>query len=172
VEDVVVKTLAETCPVIAIGKPSDPMPPVGAARLYCNDETKWRIIASNPMEHASLIVLRPAASEGVQWELKQILSDRFLSKCALLLVSTDGLPFSKSAYANFRSTIADFHRFELPVLGWNSWYFYFNSEGNMTFADADTAASPEEGLALATSHIVAVIRFRDLQSITGRSASL
>jgi hypothetical protein len=59
-------------PVVAIGKPGEPLPELGAARVYVgNDE--WQHQVGMWMRSASLVVIRVGASPGVLWELQQAL---------------------------------------------------------------------------------------------------
>jgi hypothetical protein len=115
-EETTAESFADTCPVVTVGRPGDPMPPIGAVRVYCRHEADWRELVHGLLEHGGLIVLRPAASEGVQWELNEVLTgDR--DRCVLLLVDAEGLPFDKQTYKDFRETVARTCGVELPMAG-------------------------------------------------------
>jgi TM2 domain-containing membrane protein YozV len=60
-------------PVVAIGKPGEPLPELGAARLYVDHEA-WQTEVLALMDRAALVVLRIGSSPGVLWELEQALS--------------------------------------------------------------------------------------------------
>ncbi|MEO0604041.1 MAG: hypothetical protein AAF211_21570 [Myxococcota bacterium] len=62
-------------PVIAIGDPRDPIPPLGAARIFVEDEgSGWQDVVRGLVARARLVVLCPGESEGVQWELAHLRS--------------------------------------------------------------------------------------------------
>lgn len=57
-------------PVIAIGKPGERLPELGAARLYVgNDE--WQQVVGSWIDSAALVVLRAGETEGLWWEVTQ-----------------------------------------------------------------------------------------------------
>jgi TM2 domain-containing membrane protein YozV len=60
-------------PVIAIGKPGEPLPELGAARLYVGHDV-WQQEVLRLMRSAVLVVVRVGASPGVLWEIEQALS--------------------------------------------------------------------------------------------------
>ncbi|MBV9890126.1 MAG: TM2 domain-containing protein [Rhizobacter sp.] len=59
-------------PVVAIGKPGEPLPELGAARLYVADDA-WQAKVRELMRMARLVVLRIGASPGLIWEIEQAL---------------------------------------------------------------------------------------------------
>lgn len=60
-------------PVIAIGKPGEPLPELGAARLYVEQDV-WQQEVLRLMRCAALVVVRVGASPGVLWEIEQALT--------------------------------------------------------------------------------------------------
>lgn len=60
-------------PVIAIGKPGEPLPELGAARLYVSNDA-WQAKVCELMRMARLVVLRIGASPGLLWEIEQALA--------------------------------------------------------------------------------------------------
>jgi TM2 domain-containing membrane protein YozV len=60
-------------PVVAIGKPGERLPELGAARLYVgNDE--WQEVVRRFMREAALIVIRAGETAGVWWEIEEALA--------------------------------------------------------------------------------------------------
>jgi hypothetical protein len=57
-------------PVIAVGRPGEPLPYLGAARFYVPDD-QWRTEVRRLMELSQLIVLRLGPGEGLWWEVEQ-----------------------------------------------------------------------------------------------------
>lgn len=155
VEEIAIGVVAKTCPVIAVGRPGDPMPPVGAARLYCSEESDWRQLVGGLLINSALVVLRPGNSEGVRWELQQVLASKHRNRCALLLVDSEGLPFDKKTYLQFRDLVAQTCSVDLPIAGWNAWLMYFDSQGRAQTVDAGTIDNPGRELARAVRTLLA-----------------
>ncbi len=65
--------LGRVGPVVAIGKPGEPLPQLGAARLYV-DHDQWQGRVMALMAKARLVVVRVGASPGVLWEIEQALA--------------------------------------------------------------------------------------------------
>jgi hypothetical protein len=60
-------------PVIAIGDPRDPTPPLGAARVFVSDEDAgWQDVVRGLAAASKAVVMCPNHGEGVQWELDLI----------------------------------------------------------------------------------------------------
>jgi hypothetical protein len=56
--------------LIAIGKPGEPLPLPGAARMYASD-AEWKDILLDRMQSASLVVIRASTRRGLLWEVEQ-----------------------------------------------------------------------------------------------------
>ena len=79
-------------PVIAIGKPGERLPELGAARLYAADD-QWREVVNRLMARAALVVIRAGETENLWWEVEQTLArcapDRVL---VVILEPVESLP--------------------------------------------------------------------------------
>jgi hypothetical protein len=60
-------------PVIAIGKPGERLPQLGAARLYVGDD-EWRAVVGKLMNDAALVVIRAGDTANLWWEVQEALS--------------------------------------------------------------------------------------------------
>jgi len=157
VEAVTVRALERTCPVITMGVPipmgipNDLMPPADAPRIYCcsTEETDWQQLVRGLLANSSLIVLRPAKSDGVQWELRQVLAN-YRDRCALLLADAQGRSFDQNAYQEFRELVAKTCAAVLPETTRNCWFVYFDSRGIARTVEADQTKRPQVGLSQAT----------------------
>jgi hypothetical protein len=58
--------------VVEIGRPGEPLPELGAARLHIADD-RWQAEVLSLMDRAALVVLRIDRSRGVVWEIDQSL---------------------------------------------------------------------------------------------------
>lgn len=67
------KALRPLGPFIAIGRPKERIPELGAAKMYLNDES-WQNDVGTLAENAALIVLHLGVSEGILWELQTVLT--------------------------------------------------------------------------------------------------
>jgi hypothetical protein len=68
-EESVADVLRSIGPVVAIGRPGEPMPELGAHRMYVADD-RWQDEVKMLMNRARLVVLRLGASPGLKWEFK------------------------------------------------------------------------------------------------------
>ena len=83
-EELVVREFTYLGPVVAIGNPSDGLPPLGAARQYCRGED-WREVVGSLMDNASLIIAGVARSEGLAWEIAELRRKGHLLKTIFFL---------------------------------------------------------------------------------------
>jgi hypothetical protein len=71
-------------PVIAIGKPGETLPPLGAARAYLVGES-WHTIMANLMREARVIIISLDHTEGVMWELRHAYETGCLNKVLIFI---------------------------------------------------------------------------------------
>ena len=57
-------------PVVAIGKPGERLPELGAARRYAGDD-EWRQVVGNFMDDSALVVIRAGETANVWWETEE-----------------------------------------------------------------------------------------------------
>jgi hypothetical protein len=86
-EEVITDHLWRYGPVVAIGKPGEKLPPLGAARDYVSDE-HWQQKVEQLMLAASLIVIVLGRTEGLAWELGKIIELRLVRKLVVLFPPT------------------------------------------------------------------------------------
>jgi TM2 domain-containing membrane protein YozV len=60
-------------PVIAIGKPGEPLPELGAARLYVSD-ADWKAKVTEMIARSRLVVIRTGSTPNLQWEIEQTIA--------------------------------------------------------------------------------------------------
>lgn len=63
------KALRRLGPVVAVGRPNESLPELGAARLYVSEE-QWRHQVVQLMHQAQLVILGAGVSQGVLWEFQ------------------------------------------------------------------------------------------------------
>jgi hypothetical protein len=69
-EEAIVEAFKPLGQVIAIGRPGELMPELGAIRFYVSDD-QWQEVVRNWIAKAELVVLRYGTSAGLNWELEQ-----------------------------------------------------------------------------------------------------
>jgi len=95
-EEQIAKAMNEIGPFVAIGKPNEKLPELGAARTYQKNED-WHEWVKSMMTRSQLVIFRAGATEGFWWEVSQ----------AALLVKPERmaflLPFGPKQYEKFRT---------------------------------------------------------------------
>jgi hypothetical protein len=66
-------------PVVAVGRPGRSLASLGAAREHLADDT-WRDQVANRMEEAGIIAVATGETDGLSWELGQVVSGGHLAK--------------------------------------------------------------------------------------------
>lgn len=60
-------------PFVAIGRPGEPLPELGASRMYVSDD-EWKSKVYDLLKQCKLAVLRGGRTEGLRWELGEIVT--------------------------------------------------------------------------------------------------
>lgn len=68
----IARALAPFGPIVAIGRPGEPLPAAGAARLYVHNDD-WQAAVLHFLDRARLVFLMVGATEGVAWEIETVL---------------------------------------------------------------------------------------------------
>ena len=76
-------------PVVAIGKPGERLPELGAARLYVGDD-EWREVVGNFINDAALVVIRAGETANLWWETKEALTRRSPERVIILALGPPG----------------------------------------------------------------------------------
>jgi hypothetical protein len=86
-EEVITRELSRYGPVVAIGRPGESLPVVGAAREYVQSED-WQRKVSSLVDEALLIVALIGITKGLAWELNEISNRGALHKLLLVMPPT------------------------------------------------------------------------------------
>jgi len=73
-------------PVVAIGRPGERLPELGAARLYVGDDD-WRRVVGEFMDNAALVVIRAGETANLWWETEEAL--RRCSPARVMIVALE-----------------------------------------------------------------------------------
>jgi TM2 domain-containing membrane protein YozV len=112
--------LARVGPVVAIGKPGEPLPQLGAARLYVSND-QWQSKVTELMAVARLVVVRLGASAGVLWEIEQALTH--LPRQRVVLAVLGRSPVAPEVAAHLAKALGPSLQAALPeppTPGWKS----------------------------------------------------
>jgi hypothetical protein len=82
-EQKLVNVLKKYGPVIAIGRPGEVLPSLGAARFYVTDD-QWQQKVADVANVSQLVVWTTGTSEGLRWELSHLLEWVPLARLVLL----------------------------------------------------------------------------------------
>jgi len=98
-EEQLVAALKPVGPVVALGRPGEALPVVGALRIYLNDDS-WRDSVLELMKKARLVVIALGSGSGLMWELLQAV--QVLSPDRLILIAL----MRREAYTQFQKNFA------------------------------------------------------------------
>ena len=73
-------------PFVAIGQPGERFASPGAWRMYVTNE-EWQGVVEEHLAQSQVIVLQPASTAGVWWEVERVLKSVPLPKVLLCLVN-------------------------------------------------------------------------------------
>jgi hypothetical protein len=119
--------------LVAIGRPGEDVPPLGAIRTYV-DESSWQGAVAVAMQSASLVILRADFGPNIEWELRHAIATLNPQK---LVIFIDDM--SLSDYTKFREHIRSSLKLSLPVPG--DWDMHRFSAFVMFYDDWWSAAS-------------------------------
>lgn len=89
IDELLLENASPYGPVIAIGDPRNPLPPLGAARVFVpGDGADWQSTVSALVDASKGVVICPASSEGVRWEI-ELLSGRYAHAWAIYLANPE-----------------------------------------------------------------------------------
>jgi hypothetical protein len=100
--------------LIAIGRPGEPLPVPGAARMYASD-SEWKDLVLQRMRAATLVVIRAGTGPGLLWEFGQAVSTLRPEKVVVFVFDV-----SKADYDAFAAQIRETLGVTLPAVESNS----------------------------------------------------
>lgn len=106
-EEYLAKALNDIGPVIAIGRPGEKLPQLGAVRKYVKDE-HWQSEVSKLLENSRLVVIRIGLSKGILWEIDACM--KLLKPKQLVLM----VPKDLDQYEVFKNNVNEIMRYPLP----------------------------------------------------------
>jgi len=83
-EELITRNYSPIGPIVAIGRPGDDLPPLGAARQYVGD-LEWKAAVADLMDAAALIVVGLGESDGLSWELSELVRRDHLARSIFIM---------------------------------------------------------------------------------------
>lgn len=133
-EEVLVEVLSDIAPVYAIGDPKDERMPLGASRIYVDDEN-WKSTVIDMMKRAAVVVLRLGKTDSFWWEVETAVKNISLEK--VMFVVPESKTFSNVAtlYKILLEHNIDIKEFDVNIeqksQGSISSFLYFDKNGQV-----------------------------------------
>ena len=93
-EEALVEVLTDIAPVYAIGDPRDKKMPLGASRIYVDDD-QWKSVVLDMAQKASVVVLRLGKTDSFWWEVEMAIKNVSIEK--LLFIVPESKTFNNIA---------------------------------------------------------------------------
>lgn len=106
-EEQIAKVMNGIGPFIAVDRPGEKLPELGAARMQMN-EAEWRDRVTELISRARLVVIRPAATSGIRWEIETAIRMPPPTKLVLLLDKDE------DGYRRFHGEVSQYFPRGLP----------------------------------------------------------
>ena len=94
-------------PFVAVGNPKDPLPQIGALKLY-SEENEWQNVVTNLIQVSQLVILRVGHTPGFWWEVETVVNNKEPEKIMFLL------PSSIIEYTKFKTEFEKRFKYYLP----------------------------------------------------------
>ncbi len=83
-------------PVIAIGRPGEPLPPLGASRFYApKDGEEWKRHVREFARDSQLVAVMLGETEGLRWEYDLLANENWLGKTVFIVPLVTGASLQK-----------------------------------------------------------------------------
>jgi len=106
-EEQIALALAEAGPLVAIGRPGERLPQLGAARVYVDDDS-WQDKVIEMIDRSNLVLMRAGETDGFWWEIARVREHMQPARVIILL------PRKADHYERFRNRIAPHLPYALP----------------------------------------------------------
>jgi hypothetical protein len=129
-EQAMTTALESTGPAIAIGRPDERLPPLGAARFYVSHD-RWQQKVQDVAAEAQFVVLATGTTEGLRWEISHLVATVMPQK--LILWAHPNLlqlspPEREAEWGRFRDALGDVFPKPLPEVLGEARFLYFTED--------------------------------------------
>lgn len=147
--------LDENGSFIALGNPSDKLPQLdGASKIY-SENSLWQEKVINFLAKAQLVVIHIGLSEGLLWELKQVVHRKRPQQAILCIPAGKNTPkyAVEQQYQKFRKQTSALFPRPLPQKIGNALFVYFDKEWNPKLLTPDKSLKFSEIMDQPTSNL-------------------
>jgi WD40 repeat protein len=138
------KMLDKCGPVIAIGRPDEKLPPLGAARFYVSHD-RWQAKVADVAAVSHFVVWATGTTEGLRWEIAHLIASVPPEKIIIwahphLLSMWEGDP--EVEWSKFRTLLGGLFPKPLPEVLGPARFIYFTSDWEPRLATPPSAGWP------------------------------
>lgn len=129
-EQTLTREMRKVGPVIAIGRPGEALPALGAARFYVSHE-RWKEKVADVVRVAELVVWATGVTEGLRWEISHLIELLPPEKLVLWAhphLLRVGEAEREAEWNRFREMLGGLFRRPLPERLGSTRFFYFTPE--------------------------------------------
>lgn len=129
-EQMLTREMRQCGPVIAIGRPGEALPALGAARFYVTNDL-WKAKVADIVKVAELVVWATGTTEGLRWEISHLIQSLPPEKLILwahpsLLRASE--TEREAEWTKFRETLGSVFPQPLPERLGNACFIYFTAQ--------------------------------------------
>ena len=131
-EEVFVDVLTDIAPVYAIGDPSDTKMPLGASRIYVDNEN-WKSTVMELAQRAAVVVLRLGKTDSFWWEVEMAVNSVPIEKILFIIPESKTFNNVANLYKILLNNNIDIHELDINIEkkrhGSISGFLYFDKNG-------------------------------------------
>ena len=123
------RTLRKIGPFVAVGDPTEPLPMIGAARLYAADED-WQETIDELTDRAGVLLMHAGEGDGLAWEVRHVVEQDEPERVILSLPLLAGRKerSRQERYDDFRRRSGDVFPRPLPETIGHCQFLYFDPD--------------------------------------------
>ena len=129
VEEKLAAAMRHVRPFVAIGRPGEALPELGAARMYVSDE-RWQDEIIALMERARIVLLRIGDTPGFWWEVRQVMERVEMARVVFFFP-----PGTDHLYPRFRQMAGEQIGALLPEDIGAAQFLYLDTDGTPHFVE-------------------------------------
>lgn len=99
-EEVIAEAVSSVGPLFAIGSPSEPLPHLGAERVYL-DQSEWQPVVIKLIQETQLAIIRIGTTPGVLWEVENCVKLLPPSRVLLILPTNIDSELRRETFQSF-----------------------------------------------------------------------
>jgi hypothetical protein len=127
-EELLTRQFRKLGPVIAIGRPEDTLPPLGAHRKYLAQGEEWRAQVERYLQESLLVLVVVGRTEGLAWEARHLV-ERISPTRVIFVLPPLKDPALQLVWSEFRLLMQDIDQLRLPAdLPSNAIYIRFSED--------------------------------------------